>query len=208
MELLLLALIPLFFVRRKTLSGPQPASQGISFASGSAPMWPLVTANPRGLEVPFTARSGEVLGKRSRSFGSARDGGARRHAGVDLFGNAGDTVVAMAPGRIVRAYPFFHGSWALVIQHDGGPATLYGEVGRNTWRKFDLKVGDRVIRGQPIAKLVRMSGGSTMLHLETYRPGTTTNSQWKKEPPPSLMDPTKYLVAAARRPHPAMEQIA
>jgi len=81
------------------------------------------------------------------------------HAGIDIAAQQGTTVIAPARG-IVR----FVGSKgplgnSLVIDHGYGVRTLYGHTSH-----IDVKVGQEVVRGQPIAS-VGNTGRSTGPHL-------------------------------------------
>src|SRR6476646_9705844 len=78
------------------------------FAGVSAPIryWPVVTADSRGREIAFQDVHRRQHGVPSRNFFANRDNGARHHVGVDLWGNAGDRIVAIEDGEIVHFYPF------------------------------------------------------------------------------------------------------
>lgn len=163
------------------------------------PVWPIATNHPdRGL-VSYTDVHGEVHGNWARRFGAPRDG--RHHAGIDLYGYAGDPVLAIADGTIVNTQTFHLGTDAVLVEHDGLVA-LYGEVERGSWNDFGVGEGSRVRRGDPIARIGCMVGSpsnceSHMLHFEAYAPGTRGNEQWHGTPPAELRDPTIVLLAAA-----------
>ena len=61
-------------------------------------------------------------------------------------------------------------------------------------------MGERVQRGETIAKVGRYPGGSTMLHFEVYRVGTRKRPRWPfgKPQPGSLVDPHSYLLATVQ----------
>lgn len=161
-------------------------------ATGIAqPAWPLPDVEPR-----------RVATYGGRAFGAQRAGSgrARRHAGLDIIAPRGSVVVAMEDGELVAEQPFLGaGAVALLEQTDSGIVILYGEVEPDSWREFGVGVGTTVQRGQPIARVGVTPGGSSMLHLETYRSGTRRNARWWADsfPPPELLDPTHYLEAAA-----------
>jgi Peptidase family M23 len=123
----------------------------------------------------------------------------RWHAGVDLFANIKDVVVACEDGTIVD-FSFFYNAksgqrtYKLLIQHDGsGVVVNYGEVTGDSLRNNGLKVGKRVAAGQPIGFV----SDTSMLHFETYIKGTTTSHRWwkdEKTPPRQLLNPTRYLL--------------
>lgn len=185
---------------------PKPA--GAPFAEGLArPVWPVRTRHPRAREVSYRGVDGKVRGKWARRFAAPRASasGDRNHAGIDVFANAGDQVLAMANGVVAAVQSFHLGSWAIFVDH--GPVTvMYGEIDKGSWGRLGLDVGSRVAAGQPIAEvacMVRNDAGdctSHMLHLEAYAPGTTKNERWLvgKPAPEPLRDPSLLLLLAAQ----------
>ncbi len=186
---------------------------GVSFAIGTAePAWPLDSTSKKTQRcgVSYFDADNKIHGRYARRFGAARDGKhcLRRHAGVDLFANIGDTVLATEAGILARAYDFHLGTWMLIEQGDSGLVILYGEIEPKSWRALDLKIGDRVEKGQPIARVGAMNTGrvdengqpvySHMLHIETNTQGLTENLQWcAADPAPvGLLNPTLYLLKA------------
>lgn len=183
--------------------GPRPKMQGVPFAAGSmAPRWPIaLSSNSRWREVSYLDVNGQVHGRGARRFVAPRSGGARRHAGIDLFANGGDTVVAPESGVIFADQNFLNtipGDDALLLRTDSGLVLLFGEIVANSYRDFGLRLGDRVTKGRPIARVGVTSNGSHMLHFETYRGSATRNYPWfvGKPPPAKLLDPTDYLLRA------------
>jgi len=181
---------------------------GVSFAEGIAsPLWPIKPVgrrHPNHGVVSYQPEEGKTIGNWARRFGATRDDGGRRHAGVDLFGYHNDVVVAMAPGTVIATQSFHLGSHALFIDH-GPYVVMYGEIGARSWQEFGVKVGDRVGAGAPIGRIACMvfkEGRCTshMLHLETYRKGTSRNKRWLPgKPPAELLNPTMMLLLAAQR---------
>ncbi len=102
-----------------------------------------------------------------RGFAARRAGGARAHAGCDLYFPAGTVIYAISAGTVVRGpEPFYAGTFALEIDH-GTFIARYGEIQETTL----VRKGDRVMAGQPIAKVGHLIGidvPSDMLHLELY----------------------------------------
>jgi murein DD-endopeptidase MepM/ murein hydrolase activator NlpD len=179
-----------------------PANQGVPFAKISRPRWPLVTRSSQKGVVSYQDINGRTHGNYQRRFGAPR--GGRRHAGIDLFGNAGDPVVAVADGIVVRTQTFELGTDAILVDH-GSAVVLYGEVDPGSWRRVGVSVGSRVRRGQQIASVGCMvwsgnSCSSHMLHLETYRTGTRENQRWSagSRAPAALLDPTRMLLVASK----------
>ena len=137
----------------------------------------------------------------SRRFGVSRGDGERHHTGIDLGALEGTVVRAMEPGTVVATLRF-NGphAHAILIEHDSGLVVLYGEIWPGSWKQWGLSLGSRVKAGDPIGTVGINPNGSTMLHLETYRPGTRRNYPWYRgQPAPkALLDPTRYLERAAR----------
>lgn len=137
----------------------------------------------------------------------------RLHAAIDLYGNAGDQVVAIQDGIFLYTIVNFLGNTsAMYIQHTIDQPNLifvYGEVAKYSWTTFNLKIGDKVKAGQVIAKLGITPGGSSMLHCETWGLGVTgiknrlhsSFRSWKKggQPPKYVLNPTKYLLAVRKQ---------
>lgn len=175
----------------------EPAPTSFPFAKGSInPAWPLGSRHKYGRTISYTTLSSEVLGSPARQFMASRGEDERFHAGVDLYANVGDVVLATEPGAIVNIYHFFHGTYCLIQQCDSGLVVLYGEVEKNSWRPFKVSRGTRVERGSRLARVGKMSGGSHMLHIETYRKGTTSNEQVVTPGEGPILDPTRYLLLA------------
>lgn len=178
-------------------------------------IWPLRTRHRRRLVTSYWTKPG-LRGAWGRHFAAKRhteEGEVRRHAGVDLFGDPGDVVVAPEAGRIVGILPFHHGTWAIYLRIPGGRVVNLGEVDKYSWRDFDIHPVAQVEKGQPLARVGRMSGGSSMLHFEIYDAADIMDDDllweirrgemsWPEgHPPPRLLDPSAYLVDAAARTH-------
>lgn len=178
---------------------------------GGRPRWPIRTANKRDIVVSYQDVRGKWHGRWGRRLGAPRkrDGKiVRYHAGVDLPGDVGDVVIASEPGEVIAIYPFTRGTWAVYVRSPDGTVINYGEVKAGSWRDFGIKVGDEVSEGQRLARVgAQEDGGAHMLHLEIYDETVTIDDirqgklQWPygKPPPPKLLDPTKYLIAAQLR---------
>ncbi len=196
-------LVSLFSGRRPRLPAgvvpPRPSAAPFAEIRGQL-AWPVRTNDSRYGEVAYTDIYDVGHGNASRRFGAPRDG--RRHAGIDLYGDSGDVVVAMADGTVVNTQTFHLGSHGILVEHDGA-VVLYGEVRPGSWNEFGVGEGSRVSAGDPIARIDCLVGedpncDSHMLHLETYAPGTLKNMQWSSSSPPAaLRDPSWILLAAA-----------
>ncbi len=201
--------------RRMLLTGLALAAASAAFAEGrgAAPLaqssaahryWPVVTNHRQWNVVSRQLENGTFEGRPLRRFDAPRpaaraDNPTRRHVGVDLFANAGDTVVAVEDGRLVGFYPFLRAStgemsYALMLAHDGYVAN-YGEVRETSLRDFALAIGGGVRAGAAIATV----SDTAQLHFETYIPATTRNVSWRHgaERPSRVLDPTQLLLELA-----------
>lgn len=173
---------------RSTSAKPRKRSKG-----SSNPVWPLVNNFEAKVPTP-----GEYW--TARAIGASRSA-TKLHSGIDLKAKWGDVCVATEDGVIVKTQ-----GWdgdqakAILLQSNSGPVLLYGAVAPNSWKEFNVGRGVKVKKGQPIARVGMYPGGSTMLHFEMYRKGTTKNYRWMKgDPPPkALLDPTNYLKRASK----------
>lgn len=182
---------------------PDPAPRGAAapfapnFSTGA--FWPIATSHTNGRLVSYRTASGRIIGRGGRIFGAARSNGARYHVGIDLFGRFGDPVFAIEDGEILRIYPFCCGanktSAALFVQHTN-VVVNYGEVNPNSLSALRLRPGARVSAGQQIGTVGRNPGGSSMIHFETYAPGTRVNKRWMRGAarPQALLNPTRALL--------------
>jgi len=183
------------------MSTPKPIPSGnpIPFArmSFDKPVWPILTTHSRKFEINYEDRSGNLVGSRpGRRFLADRNNGNRWHVGVDLFGDEGDEVVAIAAGKIISFYRFYtrpngEQTYALFIEHDG-VVINYGEVKADAQQRYGWRVGDTVEAGDKIGQV----SGTNMIHFETYIPGTQQNQSWPKNSagPNRLLNPTQFLL--------------
>ncbi len=83
----------------------------------------------------------------------------RKHKGLDLGGNLGDTVMASACGEVI--YAGENGSYGnfIEIKHTDGYSTCYGHLNR-----VSVNVGDYVLWGDKIGEM-GTTGRSTGVHL-------------------------------------------
>jgi murein DD-endopeptidase MepM/ murein hydrolase activator NlpD len=141
--------------------------------------------------LPFVPAQSYKTG--GRRFGARRDGGKRQHAGCDLIAPAGTEIYAVDSGVVIRGpYPFYHGTYALEIQH-GHFLVRYCEI---RGAAQGISTGTTVMQGQLIAYVGRMYT-SSMLHFEMYR-GTEGGPLTQRGNPPfqrraDLFDPTVHL---------------
>jgi murein DD-endopeptidase MepM/ murein hydrolase activator NlpD len=106
-----------------------------------------------------------------QGWGAPRDGGRRRHQGIDLLAPAGTPLVAVADGRITRASNVERGLGGITLwlRDRAGTSYYYAHNQRNLAR-----VSQQVRRGQVIA-LVGDSGnargGPPHLHFQLHPGG-------------------------------------
>ena len=172
-----------------------PPSNPVPFSASRAAIkhWPLVTRHPQAMEVNTLLVSGSLGTRPGRRFLADRAAG-RYHVGIDLFCSENDPVVAIEDGKIVAFYPFYEGTNALLVAHDGYVVN-YGEVAPNSLARLGLAVGSKVVSGQQIGTVGRLK----MLHFESYAPGVRANQRWfKGNPrPPALRNSSQLLLDVA-----------
>ncbi len=198
--------------------GAEPKATGAAeFAEpGSGIFWPVRGKTEHGRTVCFRSVDDKLIGypakggfrTENREFLAERKGEwnhkteKRYHAAIDLFGDYHDLVVACEPGTILNWHFFYHGVYKLFVQCDSGLVINYGEVDESSKSEFRLAPKKRIVAGQPIARIGRMTGGGHMLHFETYPKGTKDNQQyWHHDPPGQLAkfrNGALYLLALAR----------
>ena len=126
---------------------------------------------------PCKGRLASHFGYRLSPFGRAR---SEYHSGIDLSGEAETPIYATADGVVRHAGWGYGYGQTVLIDHGFGYSTLYGHT-----TQLLVKEGDRVQRGQMIAKM-GTTGRSTGIHLhyEVWFDGTPVN-------------PLKYIKNAA-----------
>ena len=115
-------------------------------------------ANPTG-QAP---RSHDAYGE--GEFGASRDGGARRHEGVDFKADAGQSVAAPISGYITKIGYAYGGDETLKFVEITNPALRF--AARVFYVNPDVRVGDSVAVGHPIG---------TAHSLQRKYPGGMTN---------------------------------
>jgi lipoprotein NlpD len=179
-------------VREVTLAGSAPTAAPAAAASSvSSPNDAIALATPPGprsepkFEPPKSAPpdtgdedridwtwpvKGKVVGGFSESANLK---------GIDIAGNAGQPVLASAPGRVVYAGSGLRGYGKLIIiKHNKTYLSAYAHN-----REILVKEGDQVSRGQKIAEMGNTDTDQVKLHFEIRRLGKP-------------MDPARYLPPA------------
>ncbi|WP_447938587.1 peptidoglycan-binding protein [Pseudoxanthomonas mexicana] len=102
-------------------------------------------------------------------FGTPRSGG-RRHGGIDIQGDVGDPVVAVAGGTVVVRPNNGAAGNTVHLRHDDGSLSKYFHLDQ-----FSVRNGQRVEAGQQIGTMGRSGNtpalGDTHLHFELWRDG-------------------------------------
>jgi murein DD-endopeptidase MepM/ murein hydrolase activator NlpD len=106
-----------------------------------------------------------------QGWGAPRDGGRRRHQGIDLLAPAGTPLVAVADGTITRASNHERGLGGITLRltDHAGTSYYYAHNQRNL-----AHAGQRVRRGQVIALLGATGnarGGPPHLHFQLHPGG-------------------------------------
>jgi len=116
-------------------------------------------------------------------FGTPRSGG-RHHGGIDIQGDVGDPVVAVAGGTVVVRPNNGAAGNTVHIRQDDGTLTKYFHLDG-----FSVRNGQRVEAGQQVGTMGRTGNtpaqGDTHLHFEMWRNGRQ-------------VDPLPYLRGAER----------
>jgi murein DD-endopeptidase MepM/ murein hydrolase activator NlpD len=147
-----------------------PGSQTWAALLGAVAKTPDDQENVSGVSqqfFPFATVPAQSWEKSPLAFASPRAGGARLHAGCDLYFPKGTPIHAIADGVFIRGpYAFYCETFALEIDH-GSFLARYGEIQSKT----EVTAGGGVHAGQKIASVGRLVGiqtSSDMLHLELY----------------------------------------
>ncbi|MEE9550697.1 MAG: peptidoglycan DD-metalloendopeptidase family protein [Candidatus Binatia bacterium] len=136
------------------------------------------------------ALSWPLHGRITAKFGPRRSKRSP-HEGIDIDGEHGDEVTAAAGGTVIQAGRQGKYGRVVLIDHGNGLTTLYAHLSRPL-----VRAGDRVERGEPIAKVGR-SGNATgpHLHFEVRRNGQPL------DPIPYLQAGTAVAASPPKVPH-------
>ena len=131
-------------------------------------------------------------GRLTSLFGDARDGGARKHMGIDLAAPIGTPIIAAAAGKAVLVgVSGAAGGNRIRIDHGGGLWTSYEHLSR-----FDVREGQDVAAGQVIGRVGNTGiGTGPHLHFTVWKDGKETN-------------PLPYITAPKQAQRPEWKQSA
>lgn len=148
-------------------------------------------------------------GRHPGSFGFVRK--HHVHEGVDLYVPEGTPIYACERG-IFRGFhqftgpevgsPWWQTTFSAVVELEDGSACLYGEIAPAAFNLPDgYPIGEGNLLGWAIPVLTKDKGRpGTMLHFERYVSPTPNAAEWKpgEAQPENLLDPTEYLIRAAK----------
>jgi lipoprotein NlpD len=149
-----------------------PAPAPVTIAQASPRPAPAVSSAPTALSTPNnTAKPSAgsngwgwpANGKIITTFAAVDP----KRQGIDVAGNAGDSVYAAKSGEVVYSGRGITGYGELiVIKHDDSTLSAYGHN-----RSRMVKEGQRVAQGQTIAEMGKDATGRQLLHFEVRRNG-------------------------------------
>lgn len=123
----------------------------------------LATARGGSLPMPVAGAHTRDIGG---GFGVARDGGRRRHEGIDIFAKRNTPVRAVADGRVSTGNGGLGGHYIFLSSGLFGPRYYYAHLDH-----FAVADGTRVTQGQVIGYVGNSgnaAGGPTHLHFGIY----------------------------------------
>ncbi|MGZ8364566.1 MAG: peptidoglycan DD-metalloendopeptidase family protein [Caulobacteraceae bacterium] len=130
-------------------------------------------ANPTGMAV----REHDAFGE--GEFGASRDGGARRHEGVDYVARAGQEAVAPISGFVTKIGLAYADTGEFQFVEISNPAL--GVKARVFYLNPQVSVGQPVRLGSPIGKVRslqdRYAGITNHVHMEVYEHGRRVNAE-------------------------------
>jgi len=175
----------------------------VLFAQGDPnPVWPVKSSDPRGCMVSYIDMDGSVHGTEFQRFLAPRFT-FRYHNGHDCIANHLDVVVAPETGTVIKINQFVETTEAVWIKTNTNLTMILGEVEPGSAEKYGIKVGSKVAKGQPVARVGTFGFAQAvnmhMVHFEVYSGTVTTYEKWIDggDKPPGLLDPTMYLLRAA-----------
>ena len=175
----------------------------VQFAQGDPnPVWPVKSSDPRGCMVSYIDIDGGVHGTEFQRFLAPRYT-FRYHNGHDCIANHLDVVVAPETGTVIKINQFVGTTVAVWIKTNTNLTMILGEVEKGSPEKYGIKIGSKVAKGQPVARVGTFDFAQAvnmhMVHFEVYSGTVTAYEKWMDggDKPPGLLDPTMYLLRAA-----------
>ena len=139
----------------------------ISFAFGKEPK---ASALSKSLVYPVAAKNAYV----GSVWGDERDGGKRKHKGIDIFARKGTPVVAVSEGVIVsKGVGKVAGKYLWLRSSKTGLTSYYAHLD-----KFNVNEGARVKKGQVLGTVGNTGNARTTpshLHFGIYRSNGAVN---------------------------------
>jgi hypothetical protein len=185
---------------------------GVPFAQGDPnPAWPVISTDPRGCQVNYLDAAGGSHGMLFQRFGAPRgskdpaSSPTRNHIGHDCIANEGDVVVAPESGGIEAIRSFYSGTDAVYLVTDSKITLVLGEIESGSPEQFGVAAGQRVTKGQPVARVGSFNVGAQlpfhMLHFETWDGRRSSSGNWYdgSPQPTDLLNPTAYLLRSRCR---------
>lgn len=102
-------------------------------------------------------------------WGDPRDGGARRHEGIDLGAPTGTAIGAVLAGRVLRAGDAGNCGLRVAISHAGGLESIYCHLSH-----VSVRAGQQVREGQTVGKVGNTGNAASTaphLHFEIHEGG-------------------------------------
>lgn len=143
---------------------------------------------PRLARFPVDGAGSRDIGSR---FGDPRDGGRRRHHGVDIFAERGTLVLAPEGGRVVRAGTNRLGGNVVWMQSDSGLRLYFAHLDEHL-----VGFGARLEAGEPVGRVGNTGNARTTpphLHFGIYQRGP--------------VDPWPFLYRDRGRPDPITAEL-
>ncbi len=150
-------------------TGTSPARSAITVSdapgpSGAPPSLRSADISPLGWLYPVAGfRTSAVISR----FGDSRDGGTRRHAGIDIRAPRGTPVLAPAAGRVTASRRQSRGGNIVVLLVEGGTEFVFAHLDSR-----GVGAGDRVGAGQTLGTVGNTGnarGTTPHLHFEVHR---------------------------------------
>jgi murein DD-endopeptidase MepM/ murein hydrolase activator NlpD len=171
----------------KIEAGPDEYMEIIDFKAGTATalntnVLTAISPQEKGIAggqcFPVAANSFKFI---SWNWGGPRNGGARCHAGIDIYTKSPGHVLAIADGTVTSVGHFYScvSGWSgpgqvdrIFVNH-GSFSVNYGEIDAGKIAP-GIKAGVKVKAGQFLGE----AGHCGMLHFELYQGNASTNARW------------------------------